>query len=108
MATIMDLMSTHLKEVDVDQILEAAILTPTQMIDIVEDLHPGILDMLEDLHLEIGMVRCLVITIKIIIQIRKNQTPREMHAADQETEMETVVTTYHRIHLSGVPETLIF
>ena len=107
MATIMDLMSTHWKEVDVDQILEAAILTPTQMIDIVEDLHPGTLDMLEDLHLEIGMVRCLVITIKIIIQIRKDQT-REMHAADQETEMETVVTTYHRIHLSGVPETLIF
>jgi hypothetical protein len=78
------------------------------MTHVVEGLHPEILDMLEDLHLMIGigLIRCLATTTEIILQVTEAQA-REMDAADQETEIaEIVVDTDPQIHLLQVLEML--
>jgi hypothetical protein len=74
----------------------------------VEGLHPGIVDMLEDPHLMIGisLIRCLTITTEIFIQVIEAQN-REMDEADQETDItEIVVDTDPQIHLLQVLEIL--
>ena len=90
-----------MNKVDVDQILEADMMTSTRIPHVVEGLHPGIVDMMQDLHLMIGLglIRCLATTTEIILQVTEAQD-REMDAADQETEItEIVVDTDPQIHL---------